>query len=150
MNITGITNHLKFEHIFSNCRIDGKICWLKVSMIRDLPNDFIIKYFTKLKFYGIEKNQSLSSEIISQYRDKLNWYSLLKYQDIPEDCIKENIDIIKRQNLWSLLFKTQNLSLDFLLDHINMIRGNEKLMASLEMNTSVSPSTKEKIRSFVL
>ena len=107
MNIEGLKNHIRFENIFAEARVDGKISWIKISSMENLPESFIDKYFYKLKPFGIEKNQILTPRIINKYRNELNWYSLLKYQKIPKDCILQNRDIIEKMKLWPLVKKTQ-------------------------------------------
>lgn len=139
MNILGLSNHVRFNKIFDACRNeDGKISWLKVSQIRDLPSTFIMQYFQKLKNFGIEKNQILEEDVITAFKNELNWYSLVKYQTLTETCIDDNIDIVNKLKLWHLILKSQKLSVDWIIKHINKIKEDPKLLNSIEQNGQLS------------
>lgn len=146
MNILGIENHIKFEKIFADARVDGQISWIKLSQMKDLPPSFIEEYFSKLKIFGIEKNQNLDDDIINAHKDELNWYSLLKYQNLSEKCIIENLDKINKSNMWCCLVKYQKLSLNFLIDHIDKFKTNKKLIFYLEQNGQIPSDTKTKVK----
>lgn len=146
MNIFGLSNHIRFNKIFDACRTeDGKISWLKVSQIKDLPSTFIIQYFQKLKNFGIEKNQILEEDIINEFKNELNWYSLVKYQNLTEKCIDDNIDIVNKLKLWHLILKSQKLSVDWIIKHIDKIKEDPKLLNSIKQNGQLSKETIETI-----
>ncbi len=112
MNISSLTNHVCFEHIFKNCQNeDGTYDWLKISKLKDLPTGFIDKYFFQIYSYRqLERSGKLSSYIIKKYGNYLNWNILFMNQDVDEELISEFSSKIN----WKICAMTQKLSLDFL------------------------------------
>lgn len=142
MNIEHLSNHLAFNKIFSTCKKDnGKIDWLKIVYYDNLPVEFIDQYFLKLKSFGIEKTQKLNTYVLNKYKYQLNWYSVIKYQNLSEEIIIQNEDIFERLNLWELLFKTQTLSLKFLVNHLNLIKEKD-LKKSILSNLKIKKDDK--------
>ena len=149
MNITGITNHMKFDKIFSEARVNGKISWLVISMMDGLPQAFIDQYFKMLKPFCIERTQKMNDWLIEKHADSLNWFMLLKHQDVSEDVLKKNIRRLDKLQLWSLLLKTQKLSLEFMVDNIDRIKRSRNPIDALDMNTSIEESVKAKVKSLI-
>lgn len=111
-----------------------------------LPPAFIQQYFNQLKPYQIERLQELDDDIIETHSSELNWFSLLRFQTLSEKTIEANINKIKSLNLWKLLLKTQKLSLEFLINHIEDIKADAKgNLDALNMNASIDDSVKSKV-----
>jgi len=149
MNVSNLTNHIKYDDIFSRNTVEGKIQWCKIACDKDLPMQFIDQYFSKLKNFGIEKLQKLDDFIISQHADELNWYSLLKYQFLSEDVLNENLERLTRMKLWALALKTQKLSYEFLVKNISRYRNDSRALKSLCENMEINDSVKQKISSLI-
>ena len=145
MNIAGLTNHIKYNDIFDRNTIDGKIQWCKIACDPNLPVQFIDQYFGKLKPFGIEKLQKLDDYIINQHANELNWYSLLKYQFLSEQVLSENLERLTKQNLWALVLKTQKLSYEFLIDHIDSYKNDKRIIKAIKENAQLDDSIKFKI-----
>jgi hypothetical protein len=111
-----------------------------------LPQSFIQQYFNQLKPYQIERLQELDDDIIEAHASELNWFSLLRFQTLSEKTIEANISKIKSLNLWKLLLKTQKLSLEFLINHIEDIKADAKgNLDALNMNALIDDSVKSKV-----
>ena len=149
MNIASLANHIKFNDIFEKCKVNGQVSWARVAKC-ELPQNFINQYFNQLKPFQIERLQKLDETFIDEHSSELNWFSLLRFQSIPESVIVKNIDKISTLQLWRLLLKTQKLSLQFLVDHIDDIKKNKDVnMLALAANASIDDSVKSKVTELV-
>ena len=149
MDIARLTNHVKFDEVFSRNTVNGKVQWCKIACDPNLPPQFIDQYFRKLKAFGIEKLQRLDDFIVSQHADELNWYSLLKYQSLSEEVLEENVERLTKQNLWPLAIRTQRLSYRFLESHLSLYRGDRRIAKALSGNAQIDESVKAKILGLV-
>lgn len=140
MNISNLTNHIKYDNIFEQCKINGKINWKLVSEYNNLSQEFIDKYFFQLKPFQIEQKQFLSVPLLKKYFCFINWYILSSYQEIPEFFIAEKIKRFDNQTLISII-KYQKLSLKFLLKHIFLFKKPE-LIQALKQNYLINDSIK--------
>ena len=149
MDIARLTNHVKFDEVFSRNTVNGKVQWCKIACDPNLPPQLIDQYFRKLKSVGIEKLQRLDDFIVSQHADELNWYSLLKYQSLSEEVLEKNVGRLTRQNLWPLAIRTQKLSYRFLESHLSLYRGDRRIAKALSGNAQIDESVKAKILGLV-
>ena len=103
MNIDRLTRNVLYHEIFETFGTD----WSKISKYPNLPEGFIDAYFSKLKQYHIEQNQTLSRMLQLKYKDYWNWILMSKFQELDED-----------------ISKYQKLSKDFIIKHSKMLDFN--------------------------
>ena len=150
MNIEHLSDHIQFNDIFSSClNKKGRVDWYKVVLMPNLPYELVDKYFSVLKPLNIELYQNLDERIIQKYKEKINWYIVIKKQKLSQECIDNCIDMIKKLNIWSLLFRHQKLSYEFLLKHLDKIKENENYMNNITLNADIDDSIKNKIQSLL-
>lgn len=148
MNLDKLVNHLKYDKIFEQCTINGKINWSLVANYNNLPIKFIDKYFFQLKKYKIEEKQKFNQYIMIKYFSHINWFLLSSFQEIPEEIIEKFIKKFDKRVLISII-KYQKLSLNFLIKNKNLFNESYYLKA-LEQNFYINDSTKTVIKNSLL
>ncbi len=116
MNIDRLTRNVLYHEIFETFGTD----WSKISKYPNLPEGFIDAYFSKLKQYHIEQNQTLSRMLQLKYKDYWNWVLMSKFQELDEDII----ELMKNKINWIYISKYQKLSKDFIIKHSKMLDFN--------------------------
>ena len=97
MNIDRLTRNILYHEIFETFGTD----WSKISKYPNLPEGFIDEYFSKLKQYHIEQNQTLSRMLQLKYKDYWNWILMSKFQELDEDII----ELMKNKINWIYISK---------------------------------------------
>jgi len=69
----------------------------------------------------------------------------LKYQFLSEQVLSENLERLTKQNLWALVLKTQKLSYEFLIDHIDSYKNDKRIIKAIKENAQLDDSIKFKI-----
>lgn len=81
----------KYKHYFSN--------WNRISCLKDLPEDFIIKYKKRVNWELITlHNQVISDKFVYEHIDKLNVQYLLLVRRITQDRLNE-VEFLRRKEI---------------------------------------------------
>lgn len=147
MNIKNLINHIKYENIFNQCKIDGKINWKNVSEYKNLPFEFIDKYFHQLKKYNLENKQQFNSYLLKKYKSQINWFILASYQEISEDILDLYFNTFDKR-IQLTIIKYQKISLNFLLKNIKIFK-NTNFIKALDQNAYIDNEVKIKIKSLL-
>ena len=151
MNIGTITNHIAFNSIFSACRDEttGKINWLKVVSLHDLPDDFIMKYFHQLHKFNLEYRHKLSEDVLEKYRDFINWPMQLKFHSLSEESIEKNYSFLKSKGLLGHVLAYGKYSSQFVENHTEDILKWPNYSSGIKMNFHLSKEDTQDIFIFL-
>lgn len=146
-----VTN--KTEVMYKLFEINDNRVWKLISLEKNLPNNFILKYFDKLDKKLVIENSTLSDDTILLILNKINeneFINIIKYQNLSRNILDEILFLKPfhktegysywNGDIWSTMAYCQiNLDEDFILENIERFTLSENtFMAILENQKNLS------------
>ena len=92
----------------------NKVSWKKISMLQNLPNDFLREFINKIDWLYAYKYQQLPDDLLESTGYELTkWNIIVKFQKLSEEFIEKHA---KKLN-WNLVWRYQKYSEKFILKH---------------------------------
>jgi len=113
--------------------------WNYIVQVYNLSEEFIEKYFDRLKPIPILVYQQLSEDFLIKYQDIWDWDFVCSDQKISEEFIEKNEHLIS----WYWICGYQKMSKQFIIKHWKKMN-----MISLNRNENLSKKLKEEISSW--
>ena len=146
-----VTN--KTEVMYKLFEINDNRVWKLISLEKNLPNNFILKYFDKLDKKLVIENSTLSDDTILLILNKINeneFINIIKYQNLSRNILDEILFLKPfhktegysywHEDIWSTMAYCQiNLDEDFILENIERFTLSEyTFMAILKNQKNLS------------
>jgi hypothetical protein len=146
-----VTN--KTEVMYKLFEINDNRVWKLISLEKNLPNNFILKYFDKLDKKLVIENSTLSDDTILLILNKINeneFINIIKYQNLSRNILDEILFLKPfhktegysywHGDIWSTMAYCQiNLDEDFILENIERFTLSEyTFMAILKNQKNLS------------